>query len=364
MPMPRETTACHGRRQPCGLMVGAWIFVDDGRTAQPKFAGAPPTFVEFRSNVTWGGQKMSRHKIRTNDDGSRFRTHHLMGVLPFWQRLLNFHYFTTRRSVDVKMRAFPFLVPIVALMLAISRPAFPFQPQCSRGMRHFIAPSSAWRLYASAQIPDVSSSKISSRDLRSIKVTNVKGEYVPLGDAMGTGTSVVVFLRHLGCTWCWSYVYQWKLVQDELKAAGIEGPIFVSIGDKERLSAFLLKNPEVAPDKFFVDGYDFAAYKKAGFGRFDEKPKEVIENVQPKPAKFGGIQGWWTFLTSFIPLAPVTPDMKFPENLTPEGLFWVGGTFVVKGDNIVYRWNDRISGDHPEASDVVEIAKSASAAAY
>ena len=157
-------------------------------------------------------------------------------------------------------------------------------------------------------------------------------------------------------------MYQWKLVQDELKAAGFEGPIFVSIGDKDRLNAFLLKNPEVDPEKFFVDGYDFAAYKQAGFGRFDESPPEVIENVKPKPAKFGGIQGWWTFLTSFIPLAPVTPDMKFPENLTPEGLFWVGGTFVVKGDDIIYRWNDRISGDHPEASDVVEIAKNAASA--
>jgi hypothetical protein len=147
------------------------------------------------------------------------------------------------------------------------------------------------------------------------------------------------------------------MVKQEMAEAGIEGPIFVSIGDAERLNAFLSKNPEISSDKFFVDGYDFAAFKEAGFGRFDEKPKEVTENVKAKPAAFGGIKGWWTFLTSFIPLAPVTPDMKFPENLTPEGLFWVGGTFVVAGDDIVYRWDDRISGDHPEAIDVVDVAR-------
>jgi hypothetical protein len=44
-------------------------------------------------------------------------------------------------------------------------------------------------------------------------------------------------------------------------------------------------------------------------------------------------------------------------------LFWVGGTMVVQGDEIVYRWDDRISGDHPNASKVLAIAKEAAAAA-
>lgn len=203
-----------------------------------------------------------------------------------------------------------------------------------------------------------SSHRLTARDLRAIKVTNKEGQKVPLGDAISDkGISIVVFLRHLGCTWCWSYVHQWKLLQHEMAEAGIEGPIFVSIGDADRLNAFLSKNPEISSDKFFVDGYDFAAFKEAGFGRFDEKPKSITGKVKAKPAVLGGPKGWWIFLTSFIPLAPVTPDMKFPENLTPEGLFWVGGTFVVAGDDITYRWDDRISGDHPEAIDVLDMAK-------
>jgi len=203
-----------------------------------------------------------------------------------------------------------------------------------------------------------SDSFLNARELRAIQVTNNKGMKVALGEAMSdTGTSIVVFLRHLGCTWCWSYVHQWKLVQREMAEAQIEGPIFVSIGDPDRLNAFLDKNPEISPDSFFVDGYDFTAFREAGFGRFDEKPKEITANVKTKEARLGGGKGWWTFLTSFIPLAPVTPDMKFPENLTPEGLFWVGGTFVVKKDDIVYRWDDRIAGDHPDTADVLRIAK-------
>jgi hypothetical protein len=39
---------------------------------------------------------------------------------------------------------------------------------------------------------------IFGKTLRSTKLTNAEGQLVRLGDAMGKGTSVVVFLRHLG----------------------------------------------------------------------------------------------------------------------------------------------------------------------
>jgi hypothetical protein len=49
-----------------------------------------------------------------------------------------------------------------------------------------------------SDIPAVSPADVTAKDLRSIKVTNADGVSVPLGNAMGRGTSVVVFLRHLG----------------------------------------------------------------------------------------------------------------------------------------------------------------------
>jgi hypothetical protein len=46
--------------------------------------------------------------------------------------------------------------------------------------------------------PDLTSQPGSARLLRSNVVTNAEGDLVQLGESMGTGTSVVVFLRHMG----------------------------------------------------------------------------------------------------------------------------------------------------------------------
>ena len=46
--------------------------------------------------------------------------------------------------------------------------------------------------------PDLTSQPGSVQLLRSNVVTNAEGDFVQLGEAMGTGTSVVVFLRHMG----------------------------------------------------------------------------------------------------------------------------------------------------------------------
>ena len=46
--------------------------------------------------------------------------------------------------------------------------------------------------------PDLTSQPGSARLLRSNVVTNAEGNLVQLGESMGAGTSVVVFLRHMG----------------------------------------------------------------------------------------------------------------------------------------------------------------------
>lgn len=142
----------------------------------------------------------------------------------------------------------------------------------------------------------------------------------------------------------------------------IQGPLFVSIGDEEKLNIFLDKNPSVPRSQAFVDGYDFSAYEAAGFGRFDEVDKDVAKQAMSNmaaPELEGGIQGWWNYATSAGKLAPIPKDMKFGE--VPEGVLRLGGTFVVKGDKILYRWSDRVPGDHPDIQEVLEIAKEASA---
>lgn len=141
--------------------------------------------------------------------------------------------------------------------------------------------------------------------------------------------------------------------------AGVSGPLFISIGDEEKLNKFLELNPYVPRDQAFVDGYDFRAYKDAGFGRFDEQDPQVAKEVKMTSPKLeGGVKGWWKYMTNVGTLSPIPREgIKFGE--VPEGVLRLGGTFVVRGDDILYRWNDRLPGDHPVVEDVFEIAQGA-----
>lgn len=140
----------------------------------------------------------------------------------------------------------------------------------------------------------------------------------------------------------------------------ISGPFFISIGDEEKLNVFLDKNPEIPREQAFVDDYNFDAYKAAGFGRFDETDKEAAkEAMNNMVAPDLGLSGWWNYFTNVMKISPVPKDMKFGE--IPEGVLRLGGTYVVNGDQIVYRWSDRVPGDHPDIENVFNIAKDASA---
>ena len=120
------------------------------------------------------------------------------------------------------------------------------------------------------------------------------------------------------------------------------------------------KNPYIPRESAFVDGYDFDAYKAAGFGRFDEVDKDVAkEATKNMGAPDIGFQGWLNYFTSVGKVSPIPKDMKFGE--VPEGVLRLGGTFVVKGNDIVYRWSDRLPGDHPDIAEIAEIAKEAAA---
>jgi len=110
-----------------------------------------------------------------------------------------------------------------------------------------------------------------------------------------------------------------------------------------------------------VDGYDFTAYSNAGFGTVADGDKEEQKKVKMAAPELDGFKGWWDYLSNTGSLAPLPPDMKFGD--IPEGVLRLGGTFVVSGEDVVYRWNDRLPGDHPVVPDVLAIAKRAEAKA-
>lgn len=127
----------------------------------------------------------------------------------------------------------------------------------------------------------------------------------------------------------------------------------MSIGDREKMQAFLDKNPAIDPQSMFVDGYDFAAYEGVGFGKFTDVDPDTAKQVKIEAPDLGFGQ-WMGYLGAFVNVSPIPKDMKFGE--IPEGVLRLGGTFVVKGNDILYQWSDRLPGDHPEIPEVVSVA--------
>lgn len=148
-------------------------------------------------------------------------------------------------------------------------------------------------------------------------------------------------------------------VQQELESAGAGKPIFISIGDAEKLSTFLNANDFIPRDQMFVDDYTFNAYRAAGFGRFDQLDREDVKNFKMTAPEIGGFRGWLNYFGVVSKVSPIPKDMKFGE--VPEGVLWVGGTFVIKGDEVLYQWSDKVPGNHPDIREFVNIAKAAAA---
>jgi len=138
----------------------------------------------------------------------------------------------------------------------------------------------------------------------------------------------------------------------------IAGPMFISIGDLDGLKLFLEHNPTISPDAILVDDKkEFSLYQQAGFQSFGQQSWGKIKEVSYRIPDLG-LLDWWNYLTSIPTLGPFTPDLKFGQ--LPAGGMVNGGTMVVRGDDILYRWNDRMPGDHPDIEEVMKAARAGS----
>lgn len=134
---------------------------------------------------------------------------------------------------------------------------------------------------------------------------------------------------------------------------GVNGPIFVSIGDVEKMNVFLDQNPNIPPERMFVDDYSFGAYKAVGFKSFTDVDKDVAKEVKMTAPDLSFKQ-WMGYMGNVGKVSPIPKDMKFGE--VPEGVLRLGGTFVVKDDDVVYQWSDRLPGDHPDIDKILDFA--------
>jgi len=132
----------------------------------------------------------------------------------------------------------------------------------------------------------------------------------------------------------------------------VHGPLFVSIGTAEMAKKFLSLNPSVPAQMMFVDDYSFSAYNAMKLEKITSQPPELVKDVKLKAPKLGGFKGWFSYLSNVMALSPIDKDKPG----LPEGVTRLGATFVVKENDVVFQWNDRIPGDHPDPREVLSTA--------
>lgn len=161
--------------------------------------------------------------------------------------------------------------------------------------------------------------------------------------------------------YCWTYANEWYKIQQErlpeFENNNIDGPWFVSIGNSEKLLKFLELNPNIPSDRIFVDDYNsLETYKSIGFENFSNIDTKVLKTVKIRIPKLN-FNSWIKYVMNVPTIAPLSPTESIFKTGLPEGGLKNGGTFVVKGDDVIYQWYDRIPGDYPSINDIIEIAK-------
>ena len=131
----------------------------------------------------------------------------------------------------------------------------------------------------------------------------------------------------------------------------IAGPVFISIGDQDKLNLFLKNNPKVPRDCLLVDNYTFDAYNTVGFGRIGQDMDRTVKGARRLQFPPLNPRRWLAYLRSVIRLSPI-PSGKVTS--FPEGVTVLGGTFGVDGNKIVFSHQDGVPGDHPVPREVIK----------
>jgi hypothetical protein len=139
-----------------------------------------------------------------------------------------------------------------------------------------------------------------------------------------------------------------------MAAAGVAGPLFISVGRPDQLAKFLEVNPELSAAQALIDdSADFAGYRAAGFN-YLMGDKELEEVPDFKPPKSMSMGKWLTYLKNVMTLSPIPEDksnMKFGD--VPPGVKVLGGTYAIDGDAVQFSHQDLVPGATPEIEEVL-----------
>jgi len=217
-------------------------------------------------------------------------------------------------------------------------------------------PKAAWREEDGAVM--VNNVRVTGDTLRSMVLADADGARVRSGSLLGAqdGRAVVVFLRHLGWPLCWDYALSWRdpSTTARLAAAGVAGPLFVSVGQPEQLRSFLGLNPELNGAPALIDdSEDFAAYRAAGFTNL-LGDKQLDKPPDFKPPRTMSPGKWWSYLRNVAQLAPKPKGGSFKLGEVPTGVRVLGGTYALNGGAIVFSHEDEVPGATPEIEAVLK----------
>jgi len=144
-------------------------------------------------------------------------------------------------------------------------------------------------------------------------------------------------------------------VTARLQAAGVAGPLFISVGQPEQLQQFLDLNPELNKASALIDdSEDFAAYKAAGFNYLmGDKPLETPPDFKPPKTMTAG--KWWNYMRNVVELAPKPKGgSKLKLGEVPPGVKVLGGTYALDGDAVTFSHMDEVPGATPEIEAVLK----------
>ena len=101
-------------------------------------------------------------------------------------------------------------------------------------------------------------------------------------------------------------------------------------------------NPMIPRNNIFIDGYSFNAYNTIGFGKIGENKDLAVKGTANMKAPNLSMKQWMGYFGSVSKLAPIPKDMKFGQ--IPEGVTRLGGTFIIKGEQILYSYEEGVPG--------------------
>ena len=141
-----------------------------------------------------------------------------------------------------------------------------------------------------------------------------------------------------------------------MKASGIQGPAFITIGEADQLKIFLENNPKVPKELIFVDETSLQAYNAMGLGQiFENKEKTAKGGLKFKPPRLGGFGEWKKYLLN---VGRVTPRGSTNQEIIKK-VSKLGATYGVSGDKIVYTYEEGVPGDNPDINAVLSAVKAA-----